>query len=493
MRLLDKHGFHAVECHAVDDVVRDLDDAGCALISSDTLTPAARDRIASELAKQPPWSDFPIIVFAPTGGGAEDVIEANRLLGNVTILERPVQIRTLISAVVAALRARRRQYEGRAAIRARDQFLAMLGHELRNPLAAILLALEMLHNASDRSSAKPRAIIDRQVRHLSRLVDDLLDVARVTSGKISLKQEPIDVGEVVRRCAQGAEMAARSRKIELTALTPDDDRLVVSGDLVRLEEVFTNLLGNAIKYSPEHARVRITAHRDGHTAVVDVEDTGIGIAPELLGKVFDLFAQADASLDRSQGGLGIGLTLVRSLVELHHGSVEAHSEGLGHGSRFTVRLPLAAARTEAEPAVVAAPEERPPLHVVLVEDNADLLEMTKDLLELQGCQVTAAHDGETGLSQILATPCDLALVDIGLPGLDGYQIASQLRATAASPPMLVAMTGYGQPEDGERALAAGFDAHLTKPVTIETLQRMLDRASGAASRGGARGTRARQS
>jgi signal transduction histidine kinase len=476
VQLLSRHQLAAVECASIDAVIDAIPGAGCAIITSEALIDAgARERLREMLDAQPPWSDFPLILFAPLGGDrAADAFVAAGAFGNVTVLERPVHGRTLVSATVAALRARARQYEARAAIHRRDQFLAMLGHELRNPLAAIMLALETLHVVSGDVGAKQRMIIDRQARHLARLVDDLLDVARVTSGKVTLQRARVDLDQTLARCVQAAEMTARAREIAL-AYYPIDEPLIVDGDLVRLEEIFNNLIGNAIKYSPTHSRVDVRARRENTSCFVDVVDSGIGIAPPMLESVFDLFAQIESTLDRSQGGLGIGLTLVRSLVELHGGKVSAHSEGLGRGARFTVELPVARdpiSRVRPTRPGVAAPIA-PAMRVVLVDDNVDLLEMTKDLLESFGCDVRNACDGQTGLDAIVSTIPDIAFVDIGLPTLDGYQVAVQVRTRIGDAPYLVAMTGYGQSEDRDRALEAGFDAHLTKPVTADALKRAL--------------------
>jgi CheY-like chemotaxis protein len=289
---------------------------------------------------------------------------------------------------------------------------------------------------------------------------------------VTLKRERVDVAQIVARCVQSADMTARAREIAL-AFHPTNDEICVEGDTVRLEEVFNNLIGNAIKYSPEHSRVDVTVRLVANECIVDVIDTGIGIAPAMLDHVFDLFAQVDTTLDRSQGGLGIGLTLVRSLVELHGGTVAAHSEGLGRGARFTVRLPAAPGATRAPSRPSRPAEPVPGLRVVIVDDNADLLEMTKDLLESLGCEVRDAADGQTGLDAIVSSIPDVAFVDIGLPALDGYQVATQVRTRLGDAPYLVAMTGYGQAEDRDRALGAGFDAHLTKPVSAAALKRAL--------------------
>ena len=486
-QLIARHGLRTKQCTRIEDVADEMAELGCALITSECMTLSVRDKLAAALAKQPPWSDFPIVLLVPHGANrAEEVLDAVELLGNVTVLERPLHSGTLISAIISALRTRRRQFEAREAIRRRDQFLAMLGHELRNPLAAIMLACEAMPPVTGgQPGAKQRSIVERQARHLARLVDDLLDVARVTSGKVRLHPEPLDLAEVVQRCLQGAELAANSRHIELRMDLPPHP-LIVDGDLVRLEEVFNNLVTNAIKYSPEGARVTVSARREAASCIVEVTDTGIGMEPEMLRRVFDLFAQAETSLDRSQGGLGIGLTLVRSLVELHGGKISAASPGPGHGSTFRVELPLSrsSGATQRNLVVVTAPN---PMRVLLVEDNADLLDMTRDLLEASGCEVTTATDGANGLSLLTARAYDIAFVDIGLPTLDGYEVATAARAKGVTA-FLVAMTGYGQPEDRERALSAGFDRHLTKPVTVTALKHAMHEAETA--RGARPATRA---
>ncbi|HET9625097.1 MAG TPA: hybrid sensor histidine kinase/response regulator [Kofleriaceae bacterium] len=470
VQLIERHGMVARVVHGIAEVVARIATAGCAVLTAEVLSARVRAELTAALADQPPWSDFPIVLFGAHGlERVDDAIEATRVLGNVSVLERPVRSGALISALTAALRARRRQYEARDAIRRRDQFLAMLGHELRNPLAAILLALES--SPSGAPSEAQRAIMERQARHLARLVDDLLDVARVTSGKVALQLAPLELGDLVHSCVQAAAPAAQARGIALHFELPPD-MLPIEGDAVRLEEIFNNLIGNAIKYSPAGAWVEVTARRDGDRCVVAVADTGIGIAPAMLDRVFDLFAQADASLARSQGGLGIGLTLVRALVELHHGAITAHSPGLGRGSTFVVELPAATPDTRAalkpRPAAAAPRAQR----VLLVEDNPDILDMTRELLELVGCEVTCASDGATGLALLLDQPPDIAFIDIGLPAMDGYTVASRARA-AGVPSFLVAMTGYGQADDRERATRAGFDRHLTKPVTGVLLREML--------------------
>jgi len=467
--LLARNGLQAEVCTDIKMLVAELPDAGCAIVTTEALDADALAQIRSVLQAQPAWSDFPFILFAPQRADrTTDALEAVEALGNVALLERPVKGRTLVSSVVAALRARRRQYEGREAILRRDQFLAMLGHELRNPLAAIRLAIESLDAIAGTVGEKQRRIIERQSRHLARLVDDLLDVARVTSGKVNLQRARVDLNEVIQRCVQGVELAARERAIQLRARIANEP-LQIFGDLVRLEEVFNNLIGNALKYSPDGARVDVIARRDDHDCVVDVIDTGIGIEANMLERVFELFTQVEGTLARSQGGLGIGLTLVRSLVELHDGTVEVDSKGLGCGTRFTVRLPALAATAGSSPTKLALVPESQQLRIVLVEDNADVLELTKELLELLGHTVTCASTGRQAIVTILHDTPDLALIDIGLPEVDGYEVARQIHAQLEPRPFLVALTGYGQDIDRERAREAGFDAHLTKPISPDEL------------------------
>jgi PAS domain S-box-containing protein len=346
--------------------------------------------------------------------------------------------------------------EAESANRTKDEFLAMLGHELRNPLGAISSAAHVLSRTASGSSATARAsdIIGRQVQHLARIVDDLLDVSRVVAGKVVLRLQPVDLGDIARHVIS-------------VHTTPT----WISADPTRLEQVLTNLLANAVKYTPAGGEITVTVRRQGDQAILTVRDTGVGIRPELLPRVFDLFVQGDRSLERSAGGLGIGLTLVRQLVELHGGTVEAASAGPGRGSTFTVRLPILAAppesRDAARPAVPG-----PARRVLVVEDNDDAREMLRNLLHLFGHEVHEACDGAAGIELARRLRPDAALIDIGLPGIDGYEVARRIRGDVPAA-RLVALTGYGQPEDRERALAAGFDVHLVKPVDPEQLERLL--------------------
>ena len=477
--MLERHSLPAVACANTAALLAEIQaSAGCALLTQETLDSRLQVDLAKLLAEQPPWSDFPLIVLVN-----EQVAEASQVLavelGNVTVLERPLTPQTLLTAVRAALRARRRQYDARAAIQQRDQFLAMLGHELRNPLGAIVLATQRAGHAVDRAQLERRLnIIERQSALLARLVDDLLDVARVTSGKVRLRRVSVDIDETIRSSI--AALADRARERSISVAFTSTSGAVVDGDEVRLEQVFNNLLGNAIKYSPAGRVVRISSVIEGDTCVVSVRDQGIGIAPEMQSRVFELFTQADGSLERAEGGMGIGLTLVDRLVRLHGGKVELVSAGLGHGSELIVRLPLGKPQTHGNVVKLETPTVVK-LRIVLVEDNDDLRELTSELLQTLGCSVELAVDGVEGVARIIASKPDLALVDIGLPELDGFGVARQVRSQLGASIVLVAASGYGLEQDREEAYRAGFDLHVTKPLDEKALRAVLDHAQHAKS------------
>jgi PAS domain S-box-containing protein len=359
------------------------------------------------------------------------------------------------------------------ASRAKDEFLAMLGHELRNPLGAIGSAAAALERGAspDDGGAPLRAIVARQSRHLTRIVDDLLDVSRVISGKISLQRHPVDLREIVDRCVATFRHAGRT---DAHALTVAGDAVLVEGDATRLEQVVSNLLDNALKYTPAGGAVAVTLGVEGPQVALRVRDSGVGITPDVLPHVFDVFVQGHRSLDRPEGGLGLGLPLVKRLVDLHGGAVGVASAGAGRGTEFVVRLPRLSAAPPA-PAPAAPPAgARRRRRVALVEDHTDARAGLRALLELWGHQVQEAVDGERGLELLRTWPADVALVDLGLPGLDGYAVARAIRADAGAHRIfLVALTGYGQPEDRRRVEASGFDAHLVKPVDPDDLQRLL--------------------
>jgi PAS domain S-box-containing protein len=367
-------------------------------------------------------------------------------------------------------------HEAREADRRKDEFLAMLAHELRNPLAPVRNALHIIHmRGNERRQAVHNAheVIERQVEHMVRLVDDLLDVSRITRGKINLQREPVDVAQIVARAVEGSRplIDARRHTLEVAA----EGGLWVEGDATRLAQVLWNLLNNAAKYTPEGGRIRLAVERAAGAVLLRVRDTGMGMPREVLPKVFDLFTQAERTLDRAQGGLGIGLTLVRQLTEMHGGTVEAHSDGPGKGSEFVVRLPLLAAGAEA-PADADGPRLRPtPRHrVLVVDDNRDSADSLATLLRLVGNDVRTAYDGRQALEVAAQYRPEMVLLDIGLPVMNGYEVARQLRTEPAyGHPVLTALTGYSSEEDRRRSLAAGFDHHMVKPVDFAALQEVL--------------------
>jgi PAS domain S-box-containing protein len=382
----------------------------------------------------------------------------------------------VIGAVVTFLDITARkeaELELQEAAQRREQFLAMLSHELRNPLAAILSATRLLEleSALDSRAIEATHVVERQARHMARLLDDLLDVSRITHGRVVLRNELVDLRETTRSAIEALGPFLAERDTHLMVDLPDESIPVV-GDPARLQQIQANLLSNASKYSPRGADVRLEVRNQDGEAVIRVSDNGRGIAPDKLPRIFDLFVQGDQSLDRSEGGLGIGLTLMKTLVELHNGHVDAHSDGPGHGSVFTVRLPLAPA------AWIAADDGKAPFAavktVVVVEDQPDARRMMQLLLESLGVSVFTAENGAEGAMLIKRVKPDLALVDLGLPVMSGFDLARQLRHHGgARGTRLVALSGYGQDADVQAALEAGFDEHLTKPPDPERLERLI--------------------
>jgi len=360
-----------------------------------------------------------------------------------------------------------------SANRRKDEFLAMLGHELRNPLGAISNAVAVLQagRVPAESEAQIRAIINRQLLHLTKLVGDLLDVGRLTSGKIVLQPVTVDLLGVAQRCLATMQGAGRAGQHDIRV---EGDSVAVIGDPVRLEQVLDNLVDNAVKYTPPQGRVRITVAARGHDAILTVRDTGIGVPDELLPRMFELFTQGPQGPARQPGGLGVGLAIVKAIVDLHGGTVHAQSPGTGGGTTVTVRLPLAGLGLLPTPTEVPGSPRAATHRILIVEDNPDARETMRLLLELSGHRVQLAEDGEAGLDLALRTHPDVALIDLGLPGLDGYELARRLRAAPeAASIRLVALTGYGQPEDRRRAAEVGFESFLVKPVDRGALDQAI--------------------
>ena len=390
------------------------------------------------------------------------------------------------AANVLGLAVERKRLEGELRQRAeqlaeadkrKDEFLAMLAHELRNPLAPIRNAAYMLRlkNPDDEELQFARAVIDRQLQHMTRLVDDLLDVSRISRGKVTLCKEPIELAAVVERALEISRPLIEARKHRLTVTLPPGP-VFVDADLARLSQVVANLLNNAAKYTEERGRVFLTVARAGDEAILRVQDTGVGLAPDMLSSIFDLFTQAQGSVSRSEGGLGIGLSLVRSLVELHGGSVVALSEGIGRGSEFVIRLPLLkeVPRPLAAGRHPARSRKVPARRILVVDDNVDAAKSLALLLRLTGHEVRTAHDGAAALEAARAQAPDVVLLDIGLPRMDGLEVARRMREDLGlKGVVLVALTGYGQDEDRRRSEAAGFNAHLVKPIDLDLLVDLL--------------------
>ena len=443
-----------------------------------------RDNIAvvrAATAAQPTWSDVPIVLLidSRTPGEERAALPGLEALGNVTIVTRPVGVASFLSAIRSALRGRRRQYEiGRhlaeleANNRAKDEFVAMLAHELRNPLAAVRTAVEVVARTDVRSEdvGRARQVVERQMHRLVRLLDDLLDASRIVHRKVSLSCVTMDLRVSVAEALAGGQREFSERRLEVVAdLSPEP--VVVSVDAERIAQVFDNLLVNAAKYTPAGGRVTVTLREEDGEAVCSVADTGIGLRPSEINRIFDLFVQVNPTFDRARGGLGVGLTIVRGLVDLHGGHVSVTSDGPGRGTRFTVRLPLAARGLATAPAMAATGVARSPQKVLVVEDNEDLREMMRFMLALQGHTAEVVGSGAEALA--VPAPPDVVLVDIGLPGINGFEVARGLRARFGADVRLIAVTGYGQAECRDRAAAAGFDDFLVKPVGPEHLARAL--------------------
>jgi signal transduction histidine kinase/CheY-like chemotaxis protein len=478
--LLKRHGFDATACCNAEELYASLEsDIGGIIVAEEALTAAFVKRMLEFFEEQLPWSDLPTIILSTKD--TSDAVNPLYRRSNVTVLERPVKTRMLVSVLQNVLAARRRQYQVRSllaelqeSIHERDQFLAMLSHELRNPLSAISSSLESITWKFGESSEKAIGIAKRQIRLITRLLDDLLDISRFANAKIRLDKTLVRISEPLNAAADACRANFLQRQQEFSVKLGKD--ALLSGDPSRLNQLFSNLLINASKYTPHGGRIELSCEVKGGNAEVRVRDTGIGIAPELLSQVFEPFVQGEQEIDRSQGGLGLGLTLARNIASLHGGFIEASSPGAGRGSEFLVRLPIASAETQgagAEPLVRDAADS-PSLRILLAEDDTDVAESLKSVLQLFGHEVYAARDGFTALQSASLIQPQVVLLDIGLPGINGYTLAKQLRDRPyRGRLLLIAISGYGQPDDIQRSKQAGIDHHLVKPIEIGKLQGIL--------------------
>lgn len=490
--LLERAGVTSVSCADLSQLCRRLETGAGAVLLPEEAIAESRDRcLAGWLGRQPPWSDLPVLILARPGADSAAVALAMESLGNVTVLERPMRVAALVSAARTAIRARLRQYQIREHLaelkraevelrsndRRKDEFLAVLAHELRNPLAPIRNSLYILRLTGQQDATAERVgeMMERQVNHMVRLVDDLMEVSRITRGKIRLRKERVDIAEVLHSAVETSRPAidagGHQLMLELTA-----EPLMVEGDPIRLAQVFANLLNNAAKYTDRGGRIRLGARLEGERVAISVRDDGMGISAAMLPRVFDLFTQVERGADRAQGGLGIGLTLVKSLVEMHGGEVEARSDGPGRGSEFVVRLEAAATEPARQPVSKPAGSSRAlaPRRMLVVDDNRDAAESLGLLLALLGAEVRIEFSGSDALEAMATFRPAVVLLDIGMPGMDGHEIARRVRSDPAlREATIVALTGWGQEEDRRDSRAAGFDYHLVKPVDIDALQSLL--------------------
>jgi signal transduction histidine kinase len=480
--MLRKDAVACVACTDLECLARELERGAAAVLATEEALPHD-SRLIDLIQRQPQWSDLPVLVLTRPGADSAAVARAVRTLGNVTLLERPVRVTALASAVHSALRARERQYQTRAhllereqADRRKDEFLATLAHELRNPLAPIRNSVSLLRLSGAAGPAgQIWEMMDRQVNHMVRLVDDLMEVSRITRGKIELRKSVVDLAEVIAAAVETSRPLIESARHELSVEMPPQP-LLVEGDAMRLAQVFSNLLNNAVRYTDPGGRIGIAAKGDDCSAMVIVSDTGIGIAAEALPRVFDMFVQANARDSRAQSGLGIGLTLVRSLVEMHGGGVAARSAGVGRGSEFVVRLPLARTDAPRAPAAAGATGRRIPglPRVMVVDDNRDAADSLAAVLKILGAEVRVTNDGRTALDELGAFRPAVVFLDLGMPGMDGYETARHMRAREDThSTLIIALTGWGQESDRRQTQAAGFNQHLVKPADITALRAVL--------------------
>jgi signal transduction histidine kinase/ActR/RegA family two-component response regulator len=498
--LLRENGIDSTVCAELGALFRELGrGAGAVLLTDEFVAGGSSEELAHALGEQPPWSRVPVVVVAHEGASRVKAIAAQWFPSSI-VVERPVRTRTLLSVLHSALRAREDQYQIRDALsalqrsekelaqqaeqlratdRRKDEFLATLAHELRNPLAPIQTGLDILGNsARDEASERAIGVMSRQLKHMVRLIDDLLDVSRITQGKFELKRSRVTLGDVLDAAVETSRpLIERGHHVLRVAV--DEPSTVFDADATRLAQVVSNLLNNASKYTPTGGAIELSARRDGDDCVLEVRDNGIGIPREQLEDVFHMFSQVNRALERSQGGMGIGLGLAKSLVELHGGSIAVESPGLGLGSTFSIRLPVARAGEASTPEKDA---DETPHHdrkrVLVVDDNHDAADMLSMMLELADYETRKAHDAASAVVAAKAWRPDVVILDIGLPDVSGYEVARRLRQDEAfSGTELIALSGWGTDDDKRKAFAAGFDRHFTKPVDAGALFTALAQVS----------------
>jgi signal transduction histidine kinase/CheY-like chemotaxis protein len=497
-------GISAEQCADSGALLRAISEgAGAVLLAEEAVDPEIRDDLVESLESQPVWSDIPVILFSSHSRNAEFLLDKLGGRINVTIVERPIRITMLISAVRGALRARQRQYQTRdllaqleQADHQKDLFLATLSHELRTPLNSILGWIQILRSRKLAPAEIEHAleVIERNAHSQSEMISDILFVSRIITGKLEIKHEPIDISGIIRSVVEMIKPSADAKSITLSVESDEYAPAPVEGDAERLQQVLLNLLTNAMKFTPDGGRVTLRLKRAGSNISISVEDTGQGINPQFLPYVFERFRQADSTYTRRIGGLGLGLAIVRHLVELHDGHVSAHSAGKDRGSTFTITLPVADAR-RASPTTVSArhrgesfPEvgsKLAGLTALLVEDDKDSREMLTIALTICGVKVISAESADEALSKLRELRPDFVVSDIGLPGQDGYDLIRRLRSLPSSDggdTPAIALTGYVSVQDRKLALDAGYQDHLPKPVDTNRLIKLL---AGLVSNGSA--------
>jgi len=475
---LRRHAIAAEACADMADLVeRSMGGVATVVLAEEAIgDPVARLAMARRVDAQPSWSDLPVLLLCKRGPLSAIAAEAIATLGNVMVLERPTQTASLVSAVLTALRTRERQYMLRTADERKDAFIATLAHELRNPLAPLTHALHLLRR-SDTDDAKRRwaiDVIERQSAQLTRLVDDLLDIARITQGKVTLQLQDVDLCVVIRNAIEMSAPLVESMHHTLTTRIPGQ-AVFVRADPVRLAQCLSNLLDNAAKYTPRGGCITLSANVGERYFELRVSDSGDGIAPEARTALFDIFSQGDRSRPHAQGGMGVGLWIVKTFVEMHGGSVEVQSDGEGRGSTFVMRMPHAPLPAPSPTTPAAAPSARERrCRILVVDDNPDNADSLSELLTLSGHEVQKAYSGESGLHAATRLRPDVAILDIGLPDMDGRELARRMRAdSTTSHALLIALSGWGQAVDRERSAAAGFDHHLVKPADFEAILELI--------------------
>jgi signal transduction histidine kinase len=522
-KVLSAENVSTEACEDIEEFCLKLTEgAGAAFITEEALTPVALKCLFEALAGQAAWSDFPLLLLTSGGESAPVNLRVLKTLGetgNVTLIERPTRIITLVSALRAALRARRRQYEVRdhllaqkraeeerallleeaeTANRTKDEFLATMSHELRTPMTAILGWAQLMRSNTLKESdfAHALEIVERNARAQTKLIDDLLDISRIITGKLRLDVRVVDLASVVEAVIDSLRPTAEARSIRLQTML-DPQAGPISGDTDRLQQVVWNLVSNAIKFTPKGGRVQVVLARVNSHVEITVSDTGKGISPEFLPHVFDRFRQADGTTTRRQGGLGLGLSIVRQLVELHGGAVSVESAGEDQGATFTVQLPLMVTRrsdarfaerrhpTAGGDTSFDCPPSLTGLRVLVVDDEADTRELLRKVLEGCGSEVTTAGSAAEALAAFVESKPDVLVSDIGMPEEDGYELIGKLRTLEAGTSRIpaIALTAYARLEDRVRALNAGFQVHVPKPIEPAELIAVVASLTGRTGNG----------